>query len=78
MVKVICSRCKCESEPIGKNQTPKEWCVLTFNTVSRTYITYPLCPKCKAFLGIKDSCHTEDVGERLIEILEEIVTNTQE
>ena len=82
MIKVICSRCKCDSEPVKDGYTPENWERLTFSGRYRAYMIYPLCPKCKNYLKLPDhinaSENIDSVGERLIELLEEIALNVVE
>jgi len=71
-----CDRCGKLSEARKERfGCPKGWRVLKFS-----YITKDLCPECCKILKIEvDSPNIEaDIGDRLIEIIEEIAQGVQE
>ena len=82
MIKVICSRCECESKPVKDSYSPDGWEKIVFKCQYGAYVTYPLCPKCKVYLKLPEKewhkDHDRSVADRLIEILEEIAIGVQD
>ena len=75
MIIVKCDKCGKTSKPYKSNYSlPNEWKVFFFEIGYHENVKYELCPECVKLLKLDPKeIHTPSVGERLLEIITEIV-----
>jgi hypothetical protein len=80
MTKLICDRCKKESEPMeSKNSTLSGWKQLNASISYSTNKRFDICPECVDLLGLaegpKDS---PSLGDQLLDLISDIATEATE
>lgn len=70
-----CDKCGTTKEQIKGKQPnlPKDWYSIRYGVNYSTHLHYELCPDCRKALKIPEEKPEETVGDRLIEILCEIM-----
>lgn len=72
--------CECQyTQTRGESATtPPGWYLLIWGKYSHEQIHYEICPDCRKTLGIPEKVVDKDVGEKLLEIIEDLVTDAVE
>jgi len=77
-----CDRKSCGARHVQQRgeraTTPPGWYSLNLTTYGHNNVYYELCEKCRERLGIPHMVNDQTVGEKLLEILEDLVTEAVE